>query len=187
MVVLSLVVKPIYVSKAREDFSIDVRKMLDSLSDTVEGLDAVVMKTKSKFLLSLGDLDQEKGVLLVFESVLAFFQELDGVFDALELSAAGYGDEGVLQWVESVVQVLDDLLVESDQLISIAGCVETLVLHILHQAVCQLMPHLGRIVGFDLGDKILESREFYVVLIEKCVELCGWDSRHFRCLKIKII
>lgn len=110
------------------------------------------MKTKSEFLFSLGNLDQEKCVLLVFESIFGFFQELDGVFDALKLSTAGNGDKRVFQWVESVIQVLNDRLVESDQLISITGCVETFVFDICHQAVCELMPHLGRIIGFNLID-----------------------------------
>lgn len=126
--------------------------MLDSGSNIVEGLNGVVMKTKSEFLFSLGNLDQEKCVLLVFESIFGFFQELDGVFDALKLSTAGNGDKRVFQWVESVIQVLNDRLVESDQLISITGCVETFVFDICHQAVCELMPHLGRIIGFNLID-----------------------------------
>lgn len=82
------------------------------------------MQSKRQFLVCLSDLYQKKGVLLVFESVFASFEELNGVFDVLELAGASDRDEGVLDRVESVVKMTHKGFVELHQFSPFSSTVE---------------------------------------------------------------
>jgi hypothetical protein len=98
------------------------------------------METQSQFLVGLRNLNQEESILLSLESVLGSLQELDGVLDVLELPGAGDGDEGVLNGVETGVQVLHQLVVEANQLVALSRAVEHGFLDILGETVGELVP-----------------------------------------------
>jgi hypothetical protein len=115
---------------------------------------------------------------MTLESILGGLQELDGILNGLVLSGAVNGDHNILDWVQSEVQFLNEFFVEDDQLISFAGAIKAALFHIGDQAVRQLMPHLGNVIGFQLINLVLELWELGRMLIEKSIHFGGTKVRH---------
>ena len=178
MVVFSFVVEPVDMSEARKDLGIHIRVLVDFLPDLIEVLDAVMVLTKGQLLVGLRDLKEENGIGAALHSLLARLEELDGVLDGLKLPAAMDRDYDILQVVEPVVKLLDQFLVEGDQLIAITTAVEGAILHVRDDTISHLMPHLGRVISFQLVDLLLQLGELNRMLIKQGVGLCNTQSGH---------
>ena len=68
--------------------------------------------------------------MLVSQAPFGLLEELNGILDALKLSTAGYGDHGVLNWIQLEVQLLNHFLVHLDEFITISTSIKSSVLYI---------------------------------------------------------
>jgi hypothetical protein len=136
-------------------------------------LEAVMVLSKGQFFVGLGNLQEEQSIDVSFQPVLGRLEELDGILNGFELPTAIYRNHGILDWIQTEVQFLNQFLIENDQLISIARAIEAGLLDVEHHAICHLMPHLRRVVRFKLTDFVAQLGELDLVLIEQSVHFCS--------------
>ena len=65
MIVLSFVVKAMYVSQCSHDFGVDVGALFDLTSNLRKLFKAVVVKTQVMLLFSLSNRNQEQSIMLI--------------------------------------------------------------------------------------------------------------------------
>ena len=111
MIVFSFVVEAMNVSQSSVDLWVDVGMLFDLPLNLRKHFKAVVVKTQVMLLFGLSDRNKEQSVMLVSEAPFCLLKELDSILNTLILTTAGYGDYGVLDRVELIVQLLDHLAV----------------------------------------------------------------------------
>ena len=93
------------------------------------------------------------------------------------MSGAADRDQGVLDRVQPIIELLNHLFVHVDELTALAH-VERLIVDVVEHAVTHLMPQALSVQAAHLVDFGLESREFSLMVVEDGGRLSGSKSSH---------
>lgn len=134
--------------------------------------------TQIVLLLSLCYCDQELCIMLIPKTLFGLLEELNSILNALVLSTACNRDNGVFDRIQFEIQPQNHFTVHNNKLIAIFTCIESNVFHIVHEQVCQLMPHLADPECLQLCNLVRQLWELDLVLIENGMNSVVGDCCH---------
>ena len=111
MIVLSFVVKAMYMSQCSVNFRVYVGALVDLTSNLRKHFKAVVVKTQIMLLFSLSNRNKEQSIMLISKPPFRLLKELDCILNTLILPTTRYGDDGVFDGVKLIIQLFNHLAV----------------------------------------------------------------------------
>ena len=82
------------------------------------------------------------------------------------LPTASDGDDGVLHWVQPMLQFQNEFVVECNQFISLTRGIKSGLFDVGDKDISQLMPHFSGVISLKLSDLALKLWELGLMLFE---------------------